>query len=89
VPNWQHAETSLAFSEGHVVLRSPGALGSEMAPRLHRDGTGALGSEQQLTSRDNTEVAKEVLREALAAAKTPSTPPKSVSLGDGEAEAPR
>jgi hypothetical protein len=56
-----------------------------MAPRLHRDGTGALGSEQQLTSRDNTEVAKEVLREALAAAKTPSTPP-SVSLGDGEAE---
>jgi hypothetical protein len=49
-----------------------------MAPRLHRDGTGALGSEQQLTSRDNTE--------ALAAAKTPSTPPKSVSLGDGEAE---
>jgi hypothetical protein len=53
-----------------------------MAPRWHRDGTGALGSEQQLTSRDNTEVAKE----ALAAAKTPSTPPKSVSLGDGEAE---
>jgi hypothetical protein len=45
-----------------------------------------LGSEQQLTSRDNTEVAKEVLREALAAAKTPSTPPKSVSLGDSEAE---
>ena len=31
------AETSLAFSEGHVVLRSPGDLGSE----------------QQLTSRDN------------------------------------
>ena len=67
------AETSLAFSEGHVVLRSPGDLGSE----------------QQLTSRDNAEVAKHVLSEALAAATTPSTPKKSfVILGDGEAEAP-
>jgi hypothetical protein len=71
-PNWR-AETSLAFSEGHVVLRSPGDLGSE----------------QQLTSRDNAEVAKHVLSEALAAATTPSTPKKSfVILGDGEAEAP-
>ena len=67
-----HAETSLAFSEGHVVLRSPGDLGSE----------------QQLTSRDNAEVAKHVLSEALAAATTPSTPKKSFILGDGEAEAP-
>ena len=66
------AETSLAFSEGHVVLRSPGDLGSE----------------QQLTSRDNAEVAKHVLSEALAAATTPSTPKRSFILGDGEAEAP-
>ena len=64
------AETSLAFSEGHVVLRSPGDLGSE----------------QQLTSRDNAEVAKHVLSEAFAT--TPSTPKKSFNLGDGEAEAP-
>ena len=68
-PNWR-AETSLAFSEGHVVLRSPGDLGSE----------------QQLTSRDNAEVAKHVLSEAFAT--TPSTPKKSFILGDGEAEAP-
>ena len=80
-----HAETSLAFSEGHVVLRSPGALGSEIAPRLYRDCIGALRSEQQLTSRDNTEVAKEVLREAFAAAKTPSTPvaAEELQLGRG------
>ena len=64
------AETSLAFSEGHVVQRSPGDLGSE----------------QQLTSRDNAEVAKHVLSEAFAT--TPSTPKKSFILGDGEAEAP-